>query len=245
MSCSMKIAIAAFVFAGGSGLAGCAGIAGKSRVPAQAVEYAKSIFADVPNPKAFRGWRENTSYVSSPVPYDRLRKAEFRCDEPTLYPTHPSQAMKRYHVFKVGEYDHFKLNADDEACRRGAPRASSSGRKFCLMPDYLEYAVVSDLYEDACGHTYRAFKEVLFLKKNETMGSLFSAGRASIPNPKSSDAGDMVDGHTYPVTLKEFLFVIEPFPGEAEKARALRAEALSKTHRYDEATRTFQRRDGV
>lgn len=210
------------------------------RAPAEA--YAQSVFDDIPNKGAFIGWRDEKSYVSSPVAYKDLRKVAFECGRPVLYPTHPQQLLKMYHVFKVGSYDHFKLQGDDEACKLGNKKPNGSGKKLCFRADTIEYAVVSDIYEDECGHLYRAYHESSFLKKDETMGSLFSVGRSSLQNPKSSYENEMIDGPTYPVALREFLFLTDVFPGEEAKVPKLKDAALSSTHVYDSATRTFKLR---
>ncbi len=196
--------------------------------------------APVSNSAAFRGWQDHADYVTTEPDIKSLTPISLKCAEPTLYPTHPQQTQKTYHVFKTGQYNHQKLNGDDDGCAMSSGTVGSKGTRFCLRPDAAEYAVISDVFMDRDGNSYRAFWEVQFLKKAESMGSLFSKGRTVYPNPKSQIPNDMQLGGTYPVSANEFLFLTEPFPGDIEKAQKQKLQALQGGFRFDPQTLLFQ-----
>ena len=195
----------------------------------------------VPNPEAFKIWRPMDGYTTSDVNLQALPQVQINCpaDQTNLYPTHPQQESKHYHLFDWGEYNHGKLNGESEACAQGSRFKSANGQYACLRPDVVFNVVMSDIYRDKCGNYYRAFKQLVFLKKNENMGTLFAVGRTIYPDNKSNFPGDTYVGPTYPVRLQEFVFLSNLFPGDLEKARALKANALTRTHIFDEATLLF------
>ena len=108
-----------------------------------------------------------------------------------------------------------------------------------MQPDIVYNVILSDIYRDRCGHIYRGFKHVVYLKQNDNMGTLLALGRTVYPVPNSQVQGDMYDGPTYPVLVQEFLFLSPVFPGDEAKAQALKAQAIKSTHSFDENTLLF------
>lgn len=193
----------------------------------------------VPDAHAFTGWRPVPDYADTRINWRAQPRVSPICAQgATLYPTHPQQNTKVYHVFDWGSYDHFKLNADSEACTIGARHANSRGVKHCFRADTAYYVFMSDLYRDACGNIYRAYWELNYLKKYESMGTLFAKGRTMYPNPRSEFPGDYVMGQTYPLQITDFLFFTAPLAGDIEKISE-QQKAAERTHRYDSRSFLF------
>ena len=194
----------------------------------------------VPNPEAFRGWNnipESTAGAAAPETFARIPVA---CADKELVPTNPQQTTKTYHVFKSGRYDHSKLTADDEACAFGAKNVSSKGIRLCFSPDSTEYGVISDFYQDHCGHSYRGFWEVQFMKKDENMGNLFSRGRTMYQDPHSPFKNDMYTGNTYALVESDFLFLAPVTADEIKRVQKERDAALRTSHRLNSTTLIFE-----
>lgn len=183
----------------------------------------------VPNADAITSWQEIPGYRDSQVDSLTVARVALDCGDKNLYPTHPQQNTKLYHLFLSARYDHTRLKGDDEACATSAKYSNAQGAKACLRPDYLEYAVISDIYRDSCGHTYRGFFDVAFLKANDNMGVLFAKGRALYPKPNAGALMDMYVGDTYAVDQSEFLFLSPLFPGDQERSDELQTSA-AKSH---------------
>lgn len=115
------------------------------------------------------------------------------------------QSTKKYHKFLVGTYNHAKLKGDSQAC------ATSSITNYCLRPDTVEYTVMSDIFSDSCGNSYRGFWEVMFMTRHENMGTLGSLGRTLYEKANSQFPGEFETGPTYLVEAKNFLFFTELF----------------------------------
>ncbi|MGZ3653036.1 MAG: hypothetical protein ACXVB9_12855 [Bdellovibrionota bacterium] len=190
--------------------------------------------AELPEPNAIIRWSD-PRYEESGLPaLDDLDHVDVNCHDRHLYPTHPQQRSKSYHVFRVAVYANEKLDGGSPVCKI----SSSGAKKYCLLADTFEYAVISDLYQDACGGLYRGVWSVGFPKKDDNMGQLFSRGRTVYPKENAEYAGDVEDGQTYPLDQKDFLFVTHPFAGDSEVAKKLAAEAQA-THTYDSVTHLF------
>lgn len=187
-----------------------------------------------PNAHAFKGWQPVEGYVTSHIDLNKLPKVQLNCpaDPDGLYPTHPQQEVKHYHRFDWGTYDHFKLKGDDEGCSLGSRYKNANGEYSCLRPDTVYSVVMSDVYRDRCGHLYRAYWQLLYLKTNENMGTLFSLGRTLYPNPNSSFPNDFVMGDTYRVSRAQVLFLSAPLTGDREKIIRSQQSA-QRTHRFD------------
>jgi hypothetical protein len=197
------------------------------------------------------------------VPATSLRIKRFACpQDPNLYPTHPSQVTKEYHVYDRAQYDRAQLDGRDEACilsqvRDARPgirnnrsqaaidriiaQAEQSGRRIpCQIGDYVHRVTLSDTYIDACGNYYRGVKRMTFTQSNENMGTLFSPGRTSY-NRGATMADGQYDGDTYAVNHREFAFLAELLAGDMGKIEQARAAARS-THTLDAARRLFRLR---
>jgi hypothetical protein len=198
----------------------------------------------IPNPEAFLGWRTVQGYTTSDVKIDQLQKVGLNCqlDNKNLYPTHPQQESKHYHLFDWGSYNHGKLNGDSEACTISSKYKNRNGQYACLRPDVVYNVVMSDIYQDKCGNLYRAFKQTIYLDKNESMGTLLSRGRTIYPNPNSQFPGEVYVGPTYPVPVQEFLFLTLPLAGDIEKSNQMKRRALSTTHTFDALELLFNNR---
>lgn len=186
----------------------------------------------VPNASAIISWQDIPGYQDSTVDPMRVERVKLDCGDRNLYPTHPQQNTKHYHLFQSARYDHSRLKGTDEACALSSKYTNARGELTCLRPDSLEYAVISDLYRDSCGHIYRGFWDVAFLKANDNMGVLFAKGRTLYPKPNAGGLNDMYIGDTYAVDVGEFLFLSPVFSPDADKIRELEASAL-RTHTLD------------
>ena len=194
----------------------------------------------IPFSPAFPGWKDKTGYQSTDIDPNQLHPQEVACNSPTLYATHPYQSSKDYHIFKYGTYNHAKLKGTDRVCTIPGREPNSEGKLLCFKGDTYNFTLISDTFMDACGNFYRAFWEVVFLGKDDTMGTLFSKGRTMYPKEGASYAGDMVEGQTYPLEKSDFVLVTNIFPGDWEKMKSLRDQATHGAFRYDEKTHLFQ-----
>lgn len=193
----------------------------------------------VPEAHAFTGWKPVSGYADTTINWSQQPRVQPSCNKgAALYPTHPQQNTKVYHIFDWGTYNHFKLAADSEACTIGSKYPNSRGVKLCFRADTAYYVFMSDLYRDACGNIYRAYWELNYLKKYENMGTLFAKGRTMYPNPRSEFPGDYVMGQTYPLEPNDFVFFTVPFAGDIEKISEQQKSA-ERTHRYDPVSFLF------
>lgn len=193
---------------------------------------------DLPQASAFQGWR--TERVEA-APVESLSRIELACDKTTLYPTHPQQDLKTYHVVAYGSYDHFRVDAESNVCLTKSLGRNSAGKKTCLRADTVEHAVLSDTYRDACGNLYRGIWKVTFLRQDDNMGTLFSKGRVMYQKT-GSEFLDMYVAGTYAVSAKDFLFLSPLFPGD--EARILDSRTrVEKTHRFNSASGLFELKD--
>ncbi len=167
-------------------------------------------------------WRENSDFViANPIGPENVHVTALNCPQPKLWPTHPSQASKEYLWAAFTHYDHFKLPIDSYACLRPNPT-----NRFCVMAAIPLVVVMSDLFEDECGNLYRGYWLVSYFKSDENMGTLYSKGRTSYPRPDSPYEYDMIEGDTYPVEYKDFLFLGELMPLDHEKISQEQARAI-------------------
>jgi hypothetical protein len=186
----------------------------------------------LPNPAAISSWQEISGYRNTSVEVMSMARIPLNCTDSNLYPTHPQQNTKLYHIFRSARYDQTKLIGADEACALSSKYPSASGTKACLRPDYLEYAVISDVYRDSCGNFYRGVWDVAFLKANDNMGVLFSKGRTLYQKPEAGDALDMYVGGTYAVGVEEFLFLSPILDTDLGLETSLEQSARA-THQYE------------
>ena len=195
--------------------------------------------SEIPEAQAVSRWTDpRYEDTSAPRP-DSLEHVEVpaSCRGKDLYPTHPQQMSKIYHVYRVANYTSNLVPADSRVCK-----ITSRGTvKHCLQPDSFSYAVISDIFQDGCGNIYRGVWKVGFLKRDDNMGTLFSKGRTMYEKENSQFRNDMEEGQTYAVGRNDFLFLTPAFPGDKEKAQKLFQQAR-QTHVYDERTRLFQKK---
>jgi hypothetical protein len=193
---------------------------------------------DVPEAQSIQRWSDPHYADASAPDLDSLERVEIpkNCGQ-QLFPTHPQQFTKIYHVFRRGEYDAQEVPSASSVCKA----ASNGQRRFCLATDYFEHAVISDIYQDGCGYLYRGIWKTGFLGREETMGHLFSKGRTLYPKPRSQFDKDMEEGNTYALDRKEFLFLTPAFEGDFEKAGKYK-EASETSFVYDSSKRLFQKR---
>lgn len=194
----------------------------------------------ISDPQAFLGWREVDGYVSSRVNLQTLQKVTVDCPKGTaLYPTHPQQDTKLYHVFNVGKYNQAKLNGDSEVCALSSKFKNSRGTLTCLAPDLIYEVVISDTYEDACGNLYRGFWKREFKKSEESMGTLFSLGRTLYERPGALFKNDFYVDSTYSLDAKDFLFLTPAFKEDSVLVSQARARILGVTHTYDSQSHLY------
>jgi hypothetical protein len=194
-----------------------------------------------PNAAAFKGWERKAQEESSAVDPYAWEKASFACDRPGIFPTHPQMSLKRYHLMLVAQYDHFRLQGGDEACAIGGKKPNGKGIIPCFRPDIFHYVLLSDTYQDACGHYFRGVKEIAFFRRNENMGTLFSPGRGML-RKAGSEFDEYVMAPTYVSKPEDFLFFIQLLPGDLEQIAQDREKALRGEFLFSEATGLFERR---
>lgn len=196
---------------------------------------------EAPNPEAFLGWKSDIRFAGETIPLSQLRDKKVVCKDDRLFPTHPSQTLKRYHQIDVGTYDIFKLEAEDEACLIKGKVKNNKGIFPCFNADIAERNILSDTYRDACGNQYRGVVKRVFLRKQDNMGTLFSPGRSMVPDVKSEIAGEFLIAGTYAVELKSFLRITELLPGDEAKILAEQEQAAKDGFRFDPATFLYSR----
>ncbi|HVK61574.1 MAG TPA: hypothetical protein VM432_08495 [Bdellovibrionales bacterium] len=193
--------------------------------------------SELPNLEALVLWHDMDDYESSSVLPEQLPAKISNCADQKLYPTHPQQNLKRYHVYQWGQYDHHRLNGDDEACAVPA-KFSSKNPKPCLRAYPAHHIVMSDTFTNACGEKFRGFMEIYFLEAYENMGTMFSWGRTAYQNPKSEFPGDFFEGGTYPIEQERFLKLTPLLDGDdAAIQESLRQ--LPKHLNFNPATHLF------
>ncbi len=203
------------------------------------------------------------NYYPISVPLNGLRGKPFQCSQDSnLYPTHPSQDKKMYHVYDRAQYSARELDARQEECalsrirndhtgrrtmsegaiERLIARAEETGRRIpCLQGHYIHRVVLSDTYIDACGNYYRGVKRLSFREADENMGTLFSPGRTNY-RVSGSQLNERYDGHTYAVPHTDFRALAELLDGDMEAITRGR-ERARRTHVLDAAGRIFSLRD--
>jgi hypothetical protein len=159
---------------------------------------------NVPNKEALNGWQKKP-YPIDELDFSKLTAKPFACADKMLEPMSQDQSTKQYHKFVWSDYDLAKLKGTSEVCR--VPQKSNAN--YCLRADTIEYTVMSDIYKDSCGNSYRGFWEVVFLTEDESMGTLCSLGRTFYEIPNSP--GEIEIGPTYKVPAERFLFFSEIF----------------------------------
>jgi hypothetical protein len=195
----------------------------------------------VPSPEAFKGWERKALEESSNIDPYAWESVTFTCGRPGIFPTHPQMSLKRYHLVLIGQYDHFLLQGSDEACSISGRKPNGKGIIPCFRPDILQYVLLSDTYQDACGHLFRGVKEIAFFRRNENMGTLFSPGRGML-RKAGSEFDEYVMAPTYISEPEDFLFLIRLFPGDLEQIAKDREQALRGEFRFNEGTGLFERR---
>lgn len=194
----------------------------------------------VPNPGAFKGWERKAQEESSVVDPYSWERAAFACNRPGIFPTHPQMSLKRYHLMLIGQYDHFRLQGSDEACAIGGKKPNGKGVIPCFRPDIFHYVLLSDTYQDACGHYFRGVKEIAFFRRAENMGTLFSPGRGML-RKAGSEFDEYVTAPTYVSKPEDFLFFIQLLPGDQERIAQDREQALRGEFLFNEGTGLFER----
>jgi len=143
------------------------------------------------------------------------------CKDKNLYPTHPQQFTKEYIYSVVAKYDNTRLPGKTSSCEL----ATRNAQAYCIRAMRAVVAVMSDTYQDGCGNFYRgywlkSYRVAVDRKKSEdNMGTLFALGRAQYPKPNAAFAGEFIDGDTYPVNVKEFLFLAKLLPNDMKRIR--------------------------
>lgn len=209
------------------------------RQPSSLTEPPAFTQLQFPNASALVRWTDNIGPSNDVVDPLKVERRPLNCIDTNLYPTHPQQMSKVYHVALVGRYDMEKLTAEDEACAIGSKYKNTRGIKMCLRADSVEYNVLSDTYADSCGNMYRGFWEVSFLQREDNMGTLFSKGRVLYEKPRAEFPKDMYVAQTYAVPVKEFLFLSPLFKDDLKNIEEQRREA-EKTHRYNPTTHLYE-----
>lgn len=194
-------------------------------------------------------WLSNWS-TSEGAQFDagKIAHIPFSCArDPNLYPTHPQQDRKFYHVSRYAEYDTARVPGDDERLCKIPQKyfdKRHQNRPFCVRAYSAEQYVLSDTFQDACGHFYRGFWEKTFVTSDETMGTLSSLGRATWSNPDLSHKVEQptIDGSTFPVPASKFLFFAPLFGKDHEAIQNDISQALQSGFRWNPQTLLFERK---
>jgi hypothetical protein len=206
-----------------------------------ASEIPESILDQVVNEKqAFLGWKNNPKEQTAYLNLEEVKPIPINCENSRIFPSHPQMDQKKYFNAKYGSYDHFKLSPDSEICLLKTKTKNSKGNYTCLRADRLAYVVISDLYEDTCGNFYRGYKELLFQRSHENMGTLISPGRSMFSDPKGTVEGEYVYGSTYPMESMEFYFFTEVTDKERRAIQIGKIRAPNLGLHWDPETNTYQ-----
>lgn len=172
-------------------------------------------------------WRESSDMAFDGVPLQpsQLHQGPINCAKKTLWPTHPQQSTKEYLHAVYANYDQARLPGGSSACE-----IHDRAGRFCLRATWANLIVMSDTFEDTCGHRYRGYWLVSFLKKDDNMGTLLSKGRTVYPKPNAQWESDMEDGGTYAVEAKDFLLFTDLLAKDQTNINLMRTQALA--HRY-------------
>ena len=195
---------------------------------------ADSLLNSFPHPMALSVWQDSPDFTDPSIDLQKYPSSKITCDDGNLYPTHPQQTLKKYHVHRWAGYDQNKLKPDETAC----VRPSSMGT-FCVRGDIAYDVILSDTFEDRCGNLYRGFEQVSFLGQDETMGTLVSPGRTIYPKPHSEFIGEFISGGTYAVPIARFMKIGPVLPTDIEQIQKGREQALGVTHSYDTTTHLY------
>lgn len=200
-----------------------------------------SFAGELSSPQALGPWVD-TGWADPSTAVARYPSVRVQCRGEYLYPSHPQQDLKIYHVYRQAAYEAGKLKKTDRACLIHSNGKNSSGEEYCLRADVVSDVILSDVFTDACGHLYRGFVEKIFLDQDENMGTLISPGRTMYPNPRSEYSKDMISGGTYRVSVHGFVKIGTLFPGDAQRVRDLRKQALAD-FRYDSSSHLYSEID--
>ncbi len=191
---------------------------------------------DLIEPHALKQWHLLHSYTAGiPLSPQQPRPA-FKCGNSELYPTHPGQELKQYHVYLKAQFHHQKISAHSPLCRM-----TTTNKSHCLLADSLHFVVLSDTYRDRCGHMYRGVQKRVFIGQDETMATLYSAGRTLYENPHSEFKYDFETGPTYATHCDDFEYLLPLFEADDFKIFKLVESAL-KAFTFDPTTLLFQSR---
>lgn len=156
----------------------------------------------------------------SQFPPARVDIIPLQCRDKNLYPTHPQQFTKEYVLGLVAKYDNRRLPGSSDACA-----VSTTTKSYCIVAQRGVVAVMSDTYEDGCGNLYRGYWFLNYrigggpTKSEDNMGTLFSKGRTQYPKRNAMFAGEVEDGNTYAVDVKNFLFLSPLLPNDLKRIR--------------------------
>ena len=195
------------------------------------LEHAKGNFQDLFEDGQYLDNRwvkyEEVDVDGSQFPPSRIDIVPLTCRDRKLYPTHPQQFSKDYVMSLVSKYDRIRLPGTSSACT-----TPTTSKRTCIVAMRAVVAVMSDTYQDSCGNYYRGYWFLSYrvstnrFKTEDNMGTLFSKGRTQYPKPHAQFAGEVVDGNTYPVSEKDFLFLTPLLPGDMKKIRDNQAYAI-------------------
>ena len=208
------------------------------------LEHEKGVLVDLfPDSKYLGpGWTKYHEFDvdGRQLPPGTLDVLPLTCKDKKLYPTHPQQFTKEYIYGVVASYDKARLPGGSSSCET----ATRNARAYCIIAMKAVVVVVSDTYEDGCGNLYRGYwvknyrVAVDKRKSEDNMGTLFSLGRTQYPKPNGQFAGEFVDGNTYPVNVKDFLFLATLRPGDQKRIRE--AQGYAARAGFKKAGRIWQ-----
>lgn len=183
-----------------------------------------------PDTHLLQKWQASSEVVfdKKPAMPSQLNEVPLDCRDKRLWPTHPQQYTKEYLHAVYANYDAHKLPINSRACLRPNPT-----RRYCIRATWANMIVMSDTFEDACGHRYRGYWLVTFLDSDESMGTLLSKGRTVYPKPNAQFAGEYEEGQTYPVPEKDFLLLTPLKAGDTAKIKQQRDAALARRYRMN------------
>lgn len=192
----------------------------------------------IPESSSIQRWN-NPQIESTEIDWNSLKKIEIpeSCNSDQLFPSHPQQTNKIYHLYREALLDFQKIPFDSKACLVPSryPHAGT-GKFYCMLADSLTYVVISDTFEDLCGNLYRGFWNASFFKKKEKMTDLLSKGRTV--NRPQGVGNVFLPANTYALKRSDFLFLLSIFEGDQEKINLLK-DSAKKTHTFSEASHLY------
>jgi len=185
-------------------------------------------------------WKPRQS--GDPLEEGRPKTSFFPCAERGIYPTHPGQGGKVYHLDEVGTYPAHKLPNDHLFCK-----VKNKGKgKFCIAAGNPGRVKMSDFFMDRCRNFYRAVWERKYVAFRTKADHEFttSIGRPTrlVPMGAYSESEDESTVEVSNELKRHLLFLNAATPAEITEIKAKQRNAQeSGAFYFDESSLLFIR----